>query len=490
MSILLEDVFKLGGIPTHTFVEPVEFNQLKVALRTPGRGLVIEGPSGIGKTTSVLRALESLGLEKKSISLSARRPEDVELIVELPRMENVGTVIIDDFHKLPDNSKNEIADYLKVLADREDKNSKIVILGINMAGRSLIQFAPDLNNRLETIRFETNPDDKVRELIAKGETALKVDFNVADEIVEASNGSFYIAQMLSHQVCLDAGILESSDSQTGIEVSFEQSKGKVFERLAARFRDCATSFCVGRRIRREGRAPYLHLLRWLAESTEWSLSIDRVVRTHPEHRGSIVQVADKGFLSELISSNEAIQSVLHYDDVSRLLTVEDPQFMYFIRCISWASFANDIGFTAVEFSNAYDFALSFAGEDRPIAEDLFNMFQERETQIFYDKNEQHRILAEDVEDYLRPIYQSEATFVIVLLSEAYPKKIWTKFESDNFKKRFHENAVIPVWFTTAPPGMFDESRKVGGLTLDPNADLEPQLKEIVNACCRKIEEGR
>ena len=30
--------------------------------------------------------------------------------------------------------------------------------------------------------------------------------------------------------------------------------------------------------------------------------------------------------------------------------------------------------------------------------------------MFYDKNEQHRILAEHVEEYLRPIYQSEASF--------------------------------------------------------------------------------
>ncbi len=38
---------------THTFVEPVEYRDLLLNLRTPGRGLVIEGPSGIGKTTAV-----------------------------------------------------------------------------------------------------------------------------------------------------------------------------------------------------------------------------------------------------------------------------------------------------------------------------------------------------------------------------------------------------------------------------------------------------
>ena len=48
----VEEVFKTNGVPTHTFVRPKEYLQLQVGLRTPGRGVVIEGPSGIGKTTA------------------------------------------------------------------------------------------------------------------------------------------------------------------------------------------------------------------------------------------------------------------------------------------------------------------------------------------------------------------------------------------------------------------------------------------------------
>ena len=38
-----------------------------------------------------------------------------------------------------------------------------------------------------------------------------------------------------------------------------------------------------------------------------------------------------------------------------------------------------------------------------------------EFEVFYDKNEEHRILAENVEDYLGPIYRSEAAFVVCFL---------------------------------------------------------------------------
>jgi hypothetical protein len=48
----LEDVFKINGVPTYTFVEPKEYNHLLMSLRAAGRRVVVEGPSGIGKTTA------------------------------------------------------------------------------------------------------------------------------------------------------------------------------------------------------------------------------------------------------------------------------------------------------------------------------------------------------------------------------------------------------------------------------------------------------
>jgi MoxR-like ATPase len=70
---LLEDVFKRSGLPTYTFVEPAEYRHLKIALRTPGRGVVIEGPSGIGKTTAVRRAAADVGSHGSPCCCNRRR---------------------------------------------------------------------------------------------------------------------------------------------------------------------------------------------------------------------------------------------------------------------------------------------------------------------------------------------------------------------------------------------------------------------------------
>ena len=486
MALRLEEVFKTGGIPTHTFVAPLEFSSLLVALRTPGRGVVVEGPSGIGKTTAVTRALEQLELKEKVTSLSARRKGDPDLIRELPAMKAFGTVLIDDFHRLSTTIRMEIADLMKLLADEEAEDRKIIVIGINKAGESLVRFAYDLNNRLDVIPLESNPDEKVAELIGLGEKALNIQLNISSEILEAAHGSFYIAQMLSHQACIDSDVLESGTQLRRTAVSFEAVRGKVYDRLSRTFLERTKFFCRGTRFRREGRAPYLRLLHLLAQSQEWSLSIDQVIAANPGLSGSITQIVEKGYLLELIEKSDDLKSVLHFDSTSRMLSVEDPQYVYFLRSITWSKFPLEVGFLTVDIPSKYDFALSFAGTDREIAEKLCAALTDMELEVFYDRNEQHRILAEDIEDYLRPIYQSDAAFVIALLGPDYPKRIWTKFESDAFKKRFAQGAIIPIWFTTAPPGMFDESARVGGITLDPTTDIDKQVAEIADLLVRKI----
>lgn len=116
--------------------------------------------------------------------------------------------------------------------------------------------------------------------------------------------------------------------------------------------------------------------------------------------------------------------------------------------------------------------------------------QKKEVEVFYDRYEQHRILAVDVEEYLRPIYQSEAQFVVVLLGPEYPKRIWAKIESDAFRERMKDGAVVPVWFSDAPPSMFDESRRVGGIEFDRAKNLDTQVEVIAEQLMKKLREHR
>ena len=484
----LQDVFKKSGVPTHTFVEASEFNRVLVALRTAGRGMIIEGPSGIGKTSSIRRAVEKTpDLECKF--LTARRTSDVQEIEGIPDRDNLGLIIIDDFHRLEEPLKQRLADKIKLLSDEEDETSKLVLIGINRAGQSLIDYAPDLLHRVEIIRFGRTNIERIAELIARGQEALNCSIVAADGIAEESEGSFAMAQVLCHEACLQAGVLVSESSTRLVEVSLPAIRESIIKELTPNFYQVAKDFATGNKLRREGRAPYLHLLKWLSATPEGDLDTREAIRANPTLKGSVSQVIEKDHLSMLISGNSRISAIIHFDSVSQLLTVEDPKFLYFIRHLVWSKFARQVGYDNLEFIGRYDYALSFAGEDRDIARTLYERLASRELTVFYDENESHRILGNDVEEYLAPIYRTEANYVLPMISSTYPRKIWTKFESEQFKNRFGENSVLPILIDDFNPSQFDMTADVGHMRVR-RQELQADLDIAVEMLCQKIVDDR
>lgn len=456
--------------------------------------MVIEGPSGIGKTSSVKKALEELALGSGDavIELSARRAGDAEQIQKVAEQKLNGTIIIDDFHRLDPSVKYGIADYLKLTSDEEDESTKIVIIGINDAGRSLVLSASDVGSRIEVIKFEKNPDSYVDKMIQQGCDALNIDIPFSADVTAAANGSFNIAQLLCHEACILDDITETSKSRHVIADSFGSVQEHVLDRLAQDYFEIARKFAKGKKLRREGRAPYLQVLRWLSLSAGWSIQVDREMTKHPELRGSVGQIVNKGHLRHHISENADISEMVHFDPESKILAVENPKFFYYIKNLQWNTFSERVGYLDVQFSSKYDFALSFAGSDRDVAQMFADRFAEREVSVFYDKEEQDRIAAESVEEYLRPIYESEATFIVAVMGRDYPDRVWTKFESKAFESRLGSGVVIPVWFEGVDYGVFDKSRQVGGFSIDREADvpLMEQVHEISDTICDKLRDFR
>jgi len=489
----LEEVFRLSGIPTHTFVHPERYDEIKVSVRTPGRCLVIEGPSGIGKTTTVTKVLAELGIENSVTNLSARRPADLEMIDALPQMGDIGTVIIDDFHRLADNTKASLSDFMKLLADTESETSKLILIGINKAGHQLVKFAHDLGLRIDVFRLEANPIELVQKVIDLGEDALNVTLPGKEDIAARAQGSFQLVQLLCHKLCILDGVTETQLDQKSLLTSVNVTVEDVMTDLGRQFKDTAVLFARGSKLRKEGRAPYLHILRWLSESEEWSLDLSEAMIAHPEMKGSIGQVIDKGWLNQLLTDPDKeahLAPYFHFEPSTAVLSVEDPKLIFYLKNIIWRVFTRQVGYKATYFEGRYDFALSFAGVDRPLAKRIHDILADREITCFYDENEQHRIISQNVEDYLAPIYRSEAKYVLVLQSPAYPTRIWTKFESDSFRERFGTNDVIPIRFTTVQPGFFTEDAKYGGIPFDPSGDIDAQAAYMVDLLSKRLIEDR
>ncbi|GFN25462.1 hypothetical protein ADE_11600 [Achromobacter denitrificans] len=452
--------------------------------------MIIEGPSGIGKTSSVRRALERAGTSAARF-LSARRPKDVEEIEELcEKIDELGLVIVDDFHRLPPHLKNRLGDTIKVLSDEENETSKLVLIGINRAGQSLIDSSPDLLHRVEIIQFGRTNLERIQELIEKGQIALNCAFKNQTAIAEEAEGSFAMAQVLCYEACLQANVLETAQQHAEIAISVPAVREAVIKELGSAFLPVARDFATGNKLRREGRAPYLHLLMWLSKTPDGVLDSREALAANPALRGSVSQVIEKGHLATLLRSEPRIGEMIHFDIQSQLLTTEDPKFLYFVRHMIWSKFARQVGYDAVEFRGRYDFALSFAGADRTLADEICRALQDRELHVFYDENESHRILGQDVEEYLAPIYRSEASYVVAMVSKDYPTRIWTKFESDQFKERFGSHSVIPVFIDGYVPPQWDQAWAVGYLTIANGEGVEDQIHRAVGMLCDRILDDR
>jgi hypothetical protein len=84
----------------------------------------------------------------------------------------------------------------------------------------------------------------------------------------------------------------------------------------------------------------------------------------------------------------------------------------------------------------YDLAISFAGEQRGLAESLAQRLDASGYSIFYDRFESAELWGTDLSLKLAAVYGTEARYCLVIVSIDYLKKPWTNFERQNAISRF------------------------------------------------------
>jgi hypothetical protein len=95
----------------------------------------------------------------------------------------------------------------------------------------------------------------------------------------------------------------------------------------------------------------------------------------------------------------------------------------------------------------YDVCISFAGEDRPLAEDISNKLKEAGLKVFFDDFEKFTFWGKDLYKYLFKIYYEESMFCITLFSDSYMKKAWTNHELRAAQTRMLEEKreyILPI----------------------------------------------
>jgi hypothetical protein len=340
----------------------------------------------------------------------------------------------------------------------------------------------DLSNKFELFKFQTNSEHQILELIKKGETALNLEILCKQEIRFASLGSFLIAQRLCQEACILSNVEEAQASTTQVGPSFQLVKSRVVNNLSNTFKPLALNFATGGIEDTDMRGLCVYLLYWLSKSNDWSISLWSERTAHPEQIKAIETAISGRMLQRILLADDNFSKVLHFDEATQLVIAEDPQFVFWLRALNWNVFAKNAGYPNIRFPKDHDFAIVFSADKSDVALMLKTSLLEQGFRVFFDVQEEERLIAAATpQDYLLPVYDSNSDFVVPLLSEQFPTRIWYQLEADTFKRELSMDSVIPIRFSDCPKDRFTNSSEVSTADFDVTDNHNNQLAKITNA---------
>lgn len=238
------------------------------ALRTPGKQVVVYGESGSGKSTLLQKKLEELytdhltsrcsasttyesllfdafdqlnqyyvdeKTDKRGRRTSAQLGSEFSIVkAELnfgsdtersetgkrilsPQLtaQRLGQFIgaqelcwvLEDFHKVPTEHKTLLSQTFKIFSDLASSypSLRIVAIGATETAREVIQYDPEMRNRVAELQVPLMTPDELYAILANGSKLLRVDFSaVASDIVSFSSGLASVTHHLALNACLAA----------------------------------------------------------------------------------------------------------------------------------------------------------------------------------------------------------------------------------------------------------------------------------------------
>lgn len=141
----------------------------------------------------------------------------------------------------------------------------------------------------------------------------------------------------------------------------------------------------------------------------------------------------------------------------------------------------------------YHVALSFAGEDRKYVDKVAKRLQTEGVRVFYDKFEETKLWGKDLYTYFSDVYQNQAFFTVMFISEPYTEKLWTNHERKSAQARaFSENKeyVLPAFFDTTVevPGVLKTTGYVDLSKLTPEQFAGKIIKKLKDSAVMLVTE--
>lgn len=450
MKYPVEEVFRTEGVPEFTFVKPPNYNEILVDIRNEGKPTIIEGQSGTGKTTVARKIIEHAFPAGGFEYLSARKPSDILKIKSIADSETQGRWIIDDFHRLDTVIQEKIGNLVKVAAEDFDPSihPKLVLIGINKVGSELIYLVHDVAKRCGIHRIAPGNEEIIGNMIQRGEEKLNINFLDKSVIFEETSGDYWLTQLTCQTICLNHDVLETEDSLKPLKYRREAVRERIVSRLENNYKEPVKEFSRGKRFRPTN-DPYFRLLKLIGSQGSSIVDLNELANAHPDFKGSINNIKEHR-ITVVLESKPLCDRYFYYNADTKNFAIEDPAFFYYLKYLDWEILRRDCGFREDNGSYDWDFAISFAGENRVLAKTIADLLKILDCTVFYDEYYEANYLGTAWSQQFKDIFGTKSRYVVCLLDKSHSDKIWPTFERDCFKPRVDDGAVIPIYLDDTP----------------------------------------
>ena len=130
--------------------------------------------------------------------------------------------VIEDFHKVDTSEKVRLSQFMKIFMDcgSEYPEVKIIAIGAVETARQVVEYDPEMRNRVSEIEVQLMSETEIKAVMAKGAAALNliIPEEVQTVIAQYSSGLAAVCHQLCFNMCAAAGIVQTLPIKSALTV--------------------------------------------------------------------------------------------------------------------------------------------------------------------------------------------------------------------------------------------------------------------------------
>jgi hypothetical protein len=353
---------------------------------------------------------------------------------------------------------------------------------------------PELGIRNDVYEIKRQSDKFLMDILELGEKHLNVKFSppARTAYVNAASGIPSAIQVICRVACIRSKVLKThpESDPKNIDLNMDSVKDGVLRIYRGKYHNRLIGLCKGKQQAKSVHNTYFDIIRVISLIGKSEVQFQEVQQRLLSGLSDAKERAKKTtsfhnclkYLPSVIEER-GLDDAIYLNKDSESITIEDPSFGLYLTLADLDEIGQSIRLRRSGYP--WDVAVSFAGEDREVVEQLKNMLNDSGYTVFYDFDVQHQLWGIDLRAKLADVYANDAQYMLVFLSKHYPEKDWTNFEFEVGK-----DARTKRTATYLLPVVIDDVTVVGLSSNVGHIDLRRcGVEQLAASLIDKIEQG-